>query len=100
MAAAPSAETVPPTAGTVPDTAAPAAPAAPDAPVPAPGDVPRPPSRLGRRVPQLAAGLVLYGVSMGLMLRASLGGNPWDVLHQGLARHFGLSGGTWVTLVG
>ncbi|GAA1120157.1 hypothetical protein [Kitasatospora arboriphila] len=100
MAAAPSAETVPPTAGTVPDTAAPPAPAAPDAPVPAAGDVPRPPSRLGRRVPQLAAGLVLYGVSMGLMLRASLGGNPWDVLHQGLARHFGLSVGTWVTLVG
>ncbi|MEV7181837.1 hypothetical protein [Kitasatospora sp. NPDC093679] len=103
MAAAPSAETVPPTAGTVPDTADTAdtaAPAAPDAPVPAAGDVPRPPSRLGRRVPQLAAGLVLYGVSMGLMLRASLGGNPWDVLHQGLARHFGLSVGTWVTLVG
>ncbi|GJF27779.1 membrane protein [Kitasatospora sp. NE20-6] len=56
--------------------------------------------RLGRRLTQLAAGLVLYGVSMGLMLRASLGGNPWDVLHQGLSRHLGLSVGVWVTLVG
>ncbi|WP_354642868.1 YczE/YyaS/YitT family protein [Kitasatospora camelliae] len=55
---------------------------------------------LGRRLVQLAAGLVLYGTSMALMLRASLGGNPWDVLHQGLARHLGLSVGTWVTLVG
>ncbi|RKE21863.1 YitT family protein [Streptomyces sp. TLI_171] len=55
---------------------------------------------LPRRLAQLAAGLVLYGVSMGLMLRASLGGNPWDVFHQGLARHLGLSVGTWVTVVG
>ncbi|MEV8095306.1 hypothetical protein [Kitasatospora sp. NPDC085879] len=37
---------------------------------------------------------------MGLMLRASLGGNPWDVFHQGLARHLGLSVGAWVTIVG
>ncbi|WP_431681135.1 YczE/YyaS/YitT family protein [Kitasatospora sp. KL5] len=69
--------------------------AAPTAPPPA-----RTRARLGRRLTQLATGLVLYGVSMGLMLRASLGGNPWDVFHQGLARHFGLSVGTWVTVVG
>ncbi|MFD8483789.1 YitT family protein [Kitasatospora sp. NPDC059673] len=55
---------------------------------------------LPRRLVQLAAGLVLYGVSMALVLRSSLGGNPWDVFHQGLARHLGLSVGTWVTLVG
>ncbi|MFJ5229209.1 YitT family protein [Kitasatospora sp. NPDC088391] len=55
---------------------------------------------LPRRLAQLAAGLVLYGVSMGLVLRSSLGGNPWDVLHQGLARHVGGSVGTWVTVVG
>ncbi|MFD8600133.1 YitT family protein [Kitasatospora sp. NPDC059646] len=55
---------------------------------------------LPRRLVQLAVGLVLYGVSMALVLRASLGGNPWDVFHQGLARHVGLSVGTWVTLVG
>ncbi|MFE2347769.1 MULTISPECIES: membrane protein YczE [Kitasatospora] len=56
--------------------------------------------RLPRRLVQLAVGLVLYGVSMGLVLRSSLGGNPWDVFHQGLARHAHLSVGTWVTLVG
>ncbi len=56
--------------------------------------------RLPRRLVQLAVGLVLYGVSMGLVLRSSLGGNPWDVFHQGLARHLPLSVGTWVTLVG
>ncbi|MGW4384085.1 membrane protein YczE [Kitasatospora sp. NPDC004531] len=55
---------------------------------------------LPTRLVRLAAGLVLYGVSMGLVLRSSLGGNPWDVFHQGLARHLGLSVGSWVTLVG
>ncbi|MGW4697009.1 membrane protein YczE [Kitasatospora cineracea] len=61
---------------------------------------PGPSRRLPRRLVQLAVGLVLYGVSMGLVLRSSLGGNPWDVFHQGLARHAHLSVGTWVTLVG
>ncbi len=56
--------------------------------------------RLGRRLPQLLVGLVLYGSSMGLMFRAALGMNPWDVLHQGLQRHLGLSMGAWVTVTG
>ncbi|MFC9328259.1 YitT family protein [Kitasatospora sp. NPDC057015] len=55
---------------------------------------------LGRRLPQLLAGLLLYGSSMGLMMRGGLGVNPWDVLHQGLQHHLGLSIGTWVTLTG
>ena len=55
---------------------------------------------LGRRVPQLLAGLLLYGSSMALMMRAALGVNPWDVLHQGLLRHLGLSMGGWVTITG
>ncbi|HET9654539.1 MAG TPA: hypothetical protein VFP72_04245 [Kineosporiaceae bacterium] len=41
--------------------------------------------RLPRRVVQLYAGLVLYGLSMAFMVRARLGVMPWDVLHQGLA---------------
>jgi len=41
--------------------------------------------RLGRRLPQLYLGLVLYGVSLAMMVRADLGLAPWDVLHSGLA---------------
>ena len=42
--------------------------------------------RLGRRLPQLYAGLVLYGVSIAMMVRSSLGLAPWDVLHSGITR--------------
>ncbi|MGN0064613.1 MAG: YitT family protein [Nocardioides sp.] len=47
--------------------------------------------RLGRRVPQLIVGLVLYGVSLALMVRSTLGLAPWDVLHSGLIRHVPLT---------
>ncbi|MFI9045643.1 YitT family protein [Streptomyces sp. NPDC053427] len=53
---------------------------------------------LPRRLVQLYGGLVLYGVSMGLMLRAELGLEPWSVLNQGISRHTGLTIGT-VTIV-
>lgn len=57
--------------------------------------------RLGRRLPQLLAGLVLYGVSLALMVRGSLGVAPWDVLHLGVAAHLPLSlGGTIVAVSG
>jgi uncharacterized membrane protein YczE len=42
--------------------------------------------RLARRLPQLAAGLVLYGASLAFMVRGALGLAPWDVLHSGLIR--------------
>jgi uncharacterized membrane protein YczE len=53
-----------------------------------------------RRLSQLYAGLVLYGVSDGMLLLAGLGVDPWDVLHQGLARRIGLGVGTWAVIVG
>ena len=53
-----------------------------------------------RRLIQLLWGLAVYGFSMALMLRANLGLDPWDVLHQGLAPRIGLSFGTTVNLVG
>ena len=56
--------------------------------------------RLPRRLLQLYAGLVLYGVSMALMVRSSLGVMPWDVLHQGLARQLGWSLGVVTIVVG
>jgi uncharacterized membrane protein YczE len=53
-----------------------------------------------RRLAQLYAGLVLYGLSGALLVHAGLGAMPWDVLHQGLSRQTGLSIGTWSVLVG
>jgi uncharacterized membrane protein YczE len=49
---------------------------------------------------QLQAGLVLYGLSMALLLRARLGLDPWDVFHQGVSRRVHLSIGTVVILTG
>lgn len=56
--------------------------------------------RLGRRLLQLYAGLVLYGASSALLVKAGLGLEPWNVLHQGLAELTGLSMGVVLTLVG
>lgn len=55
---------------------------------------------MSRRLFQLSWGLVLYGFAMALMLRANLGLDPWDVLHQGLAPRLGLSFGMTVNLIG
>ena len=52
------------------------------------------------RLLQLYLGLILYGVSTSLMVLAKLGLSPWDVFHQGLAKHTGLAIGTWSILVG
>lgn len=46
-------------------------------------------SSFPRRLVQLLAGLVLFGVSMGFLLRSNLGLAPWFVLHQGLSRWTG-----------
>lgn len=56
--------------------------------------------RLGRRLPQLMAGLVLYGVSMAMMLRSGLGLDPWDVLHYGVATWLPLTFGGVVIATG
>jgi uncharacterized membrane protein YczE len=56
--------------------------------------------RLGRRLPQLVLGLALYGWSMAMMVRAGLGLNPWDVLHQGLEAYLPLSFGAVTVVVG
>jgi uncharacterized membrane protein YczE len=55
--------------------------------------------RLGRRLPQLFAGLVLYGVSLALMVRGDLGLAPWDVLHSGLTEHLPITIGQALILV-
>ncbi len=59
-----------------------------------------PADRLARRIGQLLVGLVLYGVSDAMLVLAGLGLDPWDVLHQGLARRTGIPIGTWTIIVG
>src|ERR1700754_3638308 len=53
---------------------------------------------MARRLVQLYAGLALYGLSMALQVRATLGLGPWDVFHEGVSEHTGLSFGTVVIL--
>ena len=53
-----------------------------------------------RRLPQLLAGLALYGLSMAMQIRSGLGLNPWDVLHEGLTTQTGLSFGLITAVTG
>jgi uncharacterized membrane protein YczE len=53
---------------------------------------------LVRRMPRLLVGIVFLGTGIAMMVRSRLGLSPWDVLHQGIARHTGLSIG--VVLIG
>ena len=54
--------------------------------------------RLPLRLTQLYVGLVMYGVSLGLMVRGDLGLAPWDVLHSGFIRHVPITLGQAVIL--
>lgn len=56
--------------------------------------------RLPRRLLHLLVGLVLYGVSLALIIRAAMGLSPWDVFHAGIQRHTDLSFGQVVVTVG
>ena len=44
-----------------------------------------------RRTLQLLGGLWLFGASVALLVRADLGLDPWDVLHQGISGKSGVS---------
>jgi uncharacterized membrane protein YczE len=55
--------------------------------------------RLPRRLSQLAVGLGLYGVTLAMLIRATLGNASWDVLHQGMARYLPMSIGTAVIVM-
>jgi len=52
--------------------------------------------RLGRCV----AGLAMFGLGIAAILEAKLGAAPWDVFHQGVSRHTGLSVGTVIEITG
>jgi uncharacterized membrane protein YczE len=53
-----------------------------------------------RRLFNLLLGLLLCGITLGLMVRADLGLASWDVMHQGLARRTGIPLGWVVNIVG
>ncbi|QJY45831.1 YczE/YyaS/YitT family protein [Pseudonocardia broussonetiae] len=53
-----------------------------------------------RRLVQLVAGLALYGTSMAMQIRATLGLNPWDVLHEGLTAQTPLGFGLITAVTG
>ena len=59
---------------------------------------------LARRLIQLFVGLLFYGLSIALIVRADLGLDPWDVLNQGVFEQFakpaGVSFGIVVNLIG
>ena len=56
--------------------------------------------RLPRRLIQLYVGLVTFAFGEALIVQARLGVMSWDVLHQGLTKHLGLSIGQWSIIVG
>jgi uncharacterized membrane protein YczE len=57
-------------------------------------------SRLPLRLAWLYAGLAGFGLSLGLLVRARLGLDPWDVLSQGIARRTGIPIGYVVDVIG
>lgn len=66
---------------------------------PPPMLLPPPSDRRALRGALLMGGLVLFGVTIAMMVLGGLGLAPWDVLHQGLSRTFGLGIGTWSVLI-
>ncbi|WP_369239608.1 YitT family protein [Streptomyces sp. R21] len=57
-------------------------------------------SRFARRLIQLYVGLALFGASSALLVEAGLGLEPWNVLHQGLAKLTGMTIGVVSIFVG
>lgn len=54
---------------------------------------------LPRRLVRLTGGLVLFGLSLGMLVQADLGMAPWDVMHTGVARYVPLTLGQVVIVV-
>lgn len=59
-----------------------------------------PATEVGRRLPRLLLGLVICGVGLALIIRADLGLDSWNVLHQGIEGQTGVSIGMVTILVG
>lgn len=61
--------------------------------------LPLPRDRIVRRLLQLYVGLPLYGFSTALLVESTLGLDPWDVFHQGVARQTGAAIGTATVVI-
>ncbi|KAA6436511.1 hypothetical protein FQ330_01135 [Agrococcus sediminis] len=57
------------------------------------------PADTAARIGQLLGGLVLYGLSLAMLIRADLGVGPWDVFSLGIANHLPMSYGTATVVV-
>ena len=57
-------------------------------------------SRSAVRGSALLVGLTGFGFSMAMMVRAGFGLDPWDVFHQGMTRHTGMTIGIASAVVG
>lgn len=53
-----------------------------------------------RRVAQLLVGLFLYGIAISMMVQASVGVDPWDVLTQGVSKITGVPFGWLTNIIG
>jgi uncharacterized membrane protein YczE len=66
----------------------------------APLFLPLPPDRRVGRFARCIFGLALFGLGSAMFFASELGASPWDVFHQGIARHTGLPVGLVIELVG
>jgi len=53
-----------------------------------------------RRIAQLLVGLYLYGLGIAMMVQATVGVSPWDVLTQGVMKQTGIPFGFVTNIVG
>jgi uncharacterized membrane protein YczE len=60
----------------------------------------RSPDRPVQRLARCVVGLALFGLGISMFVTAELGLAPWDVFHQGIAHHTGVSLGWVIEIVG
>ena len=53
-----------------------------------------------RRIPQLIAGLLIFGLGLGFVVLGAQGEGPWTVFHEGVSLHTPLTIGTVTILTG
>lgn len=58
------------------------------------------PDRPVQRLTRCIVGLALFGLGISMFVTAELGLAPWDVFHQGVSRHTGLSLGWVIEIAG